>query len=509
VIRSLPRLLTSGLFGLLSLLVLSGCDVGPDYHRPQSDVPLAFLAPGAQTAAGQGPAPIWPNTSWWEGFGSPDLDRLIEEAKAQNYTVQSAIAAVEAADAAVRVAGGALLPTVSGAPGVSWSQVNAGGSSTTGSVIANSNGTITRVGNGIVDTRTYSAELSASYEIDFWGKNRATFDAAEASAMSARYAAQVTALTIIAEVADTYFSALAYQDELRVAESNLKTAEDLLKVEQGRLAAGYSSVLDVAQQAALVAGQQAEIPNLISLEKQEVIALGILVGRPPEEITISPSTLSTVGSPPAVPGLPIELLRRRPDVAEAEATLVAAVATTRAARAALFPSLTLSGSIGWSNDALNGLLSPQSLVINAAASAAQTLFDNGALSGQVAEDRALAKEDAAAYQEAILQAFTDVETALTQVNYAQEQETLQQEAVDQARLATTVARAQLDVGTVDITTLITAQQTQLTDENTLVTVRLARLEALVALFKALGGGWQQTEPATANPVPAINPSIIP
>lgn len=504
MIPSLHRLLVLAPLGLAPLM-LTGCDMGPDYHRPASSIPPVFTSPGATTAAG--PAPLWPSTHWWEGFGSPELNALIEQAEAHNYTVASAIAAVEAADAAVRVAGGALLPTLSTAPGVSWSQVDTSGSST--GAVVNSNGTVSTGGSGVVDTRTYSAELSASYEIDFWGKNRATFNAAEASAMSARYAAQVTALTIVAEVADTYFAALAYQDQIRVAESNLKVAEDLLKVEQGRLAAGYSSVLDVAQQAALVAGQRADIPNLISEEKQEVIALGILVGRPPEEISIQPGTLANLTSPTAVPGLPIELLRRRPDVAEAEATLIAAVATTRAARAALFPSLTLSGSIGWENGALNGLLSPQSLVINAAASAAQTLFDNGALSGQVAEDRALAKEDAAAYQEAILQAFTDVETALTQVNYATQQQALQQTAVDQARLATSVARAQLDAGTVDITTLISSQQTQLTDENTLVSVQLARFEAQVALFKALGGGWQQTEPATAKPVPAINPSIIP
>ena len=501
------RRLMLGPLGLMTLLPLTGCDVGPDYHRPASAVPPVFTSPGAQGASNAGPVPIWPSTTWWEGFGSPQLNQLMEEAKAQNYTIASAIAAVEAADAAVRVAGGALLPTLSASPGASWSQVNTGSSGT--NAVVNSNGTISTGGGGITDTRTYSAELSASYEIDFWGKNRATFNAAQASAMSARYAAQVTALTIESEVADTYFAALSYQDQLRVAQANLKTAEDLLKVEQGRLAAGYSSVLDVAQQAALVAGQRADIPNLISEEKQEVIALGILVGRPPEEITIDPGTLSTLTSPPVVPGLPVELLRRRPDVAEAEATLISAVATTRAARAALFPSLTLSGSIGWENGAIAGLLSPQSLIINAAASATQTLFDNGALSGQVAEDRALAKEDAAAYQEAILQAYTDVETALTQVNYTQQQQDLQQQAVQQARLSTTVSRAQLDAGTADITTLITAQQTQLTDENTLVTVQLARLEAYVALFKALGGGWQQAEPATAHPVPAINPSIIP
>ncbi|WP_419758302.1 efflux transporter outer membrane subunit [Acidisoma sp.] len=506
------------LIGFLPFLPLMGCDVGPDYHRPLVDTPFAFTSPGAENpSAGQsGPAPFWPSSTWWQGFQSPELDTLMAEAEAQNYTIQSAIAAVSAADAAVRVAGGALLPVVSASPSASFAQVNAGGSSRSGysnyssySAAAGSTGTVTQIGQGIIDTRTYSAQLSASYEIDFWGKNLATFRAAEASAVAARYAAQVEALTIVSEVADTWFAALAYQDELDVARRNLAAAETLLKVEQARLDAGTASLLDVSQQAALVAGERANIPDLISLERQEVIALGILVGRPPEEIAVEPGTLVTIPSPVVVPGLPIELLQRRPDVAEAEATLVSAVASTRAARAALFPSLTLTGSMGWENDALNGLLAPQSLVLNAAASAVQTLFDNGALSGQVAENRAVAREDADAYQEAVLQAYTDVETALTQLHYAIQQESLERDAVQQARLAVTVSTAQLQAGTVDITSLLTAQQTLLQDENTLVTVSLARFQALVALFKALGGGWQQTVPETAQPVPVLNPSIIP
>ncbi len=490
-----------------------GCDVGPDYHRPQVDTPLAFTSPGAthpNGTGGGGPAPVWPSSTWWQGFQSAELDTLIAEAEAHNYSVQSAIAAVSAADAAVRVAGGALLPSLTAAPSDSFAQVNESNGSRSGyGGVYTSNGTVTQIGQGIVDTRTYSATLSASYEVDFWGKNLATFRAAEASAVAARFAAQVTALSIVSEVADTWFAALAYQDELDVARRNLAAASSLLQVEQARLDAGTASLLDVAQQAALVAGQRANIPDLISLEKQEVIALGILVGRPPEEITINPGTLVTIPSPAVVPGLPIDLLRRRPDVAEAEATLVSAVASTRAARATLFPSLTLTGSMGWQNDAINGLLAPQSLVLDAAISAAQTLFDNGALAGQVAENRALAREDADAYQEAVLQAYTDVETALTQLHYAIQQEALEREAVQQAELAVTVATAQLQAGTVDITSLLTAQQTQLNDENTLVTVRLVRFQALVALFKALGGGWQQTVPETAQPVPVLNPSIIP
>jgi multidrug efflux system outer membrane protein len=498
------------IIGVLPVLPLMGCDVGPDYHRPQVNTPFAFTSPGAASPNGAGPAPVWPSSTWWQGFQSPELDTLIVEAEAHNYSIQSAIAAVSAADAAVRVAGGALLPNLTAQPSASFAQVNESNGSKSGyGAVAGSNGTVTQIGQGIVDTRTYSAELSASYEVDFWGKNLATFKAAEASAVAARFATTVTALTIVSEVADTWFSALAYQDELEVARRNLAASSQLLQVEQARLDAGTASILDVAQQGALVAGQRANIPNLVSLERQEVIALGILVGRPPEEIAIDPGTLTTIPSPEVVPGLPIDLLRRRPDVAEAEATLVSAVASTRAARAALFPSLTLTGSMGWENGALNGLLAPQSLVLNAAADAVQTLFDNGALSGQVAENRAIAREDADAYQASVLQAYTDVETALTQLHYAIQQEALEQDAVRQAELATTVSRAQLEAGTVDITSLLTAQQTQLDDENTLVTIRLVRFQALVALFKALGGGWQQTQPVTAQPVPVLNPSIIP
>ena len=309
-----------------------GCDVGPDYHRPQIDTPLTFTSPGAADPAADGPAPIWPSSTWWQGFQSPELDALIAEAEARNYTIQSAIAAVSAADAAVRVAGGALLPTLTASPSASFAQVDESNNSRSGyGAVSTGYGTVTQFGQGIVDTRTYSAELSASYEVDFWGKNLATFKAAEASAVATRFAAQVTALTIVSEVADTWFSALAYQDELDVAQRNLAAASTLLKVEQARLAAGTASILDVAQQAALVAGQRANIPNLVSLERQEVIALGILVGRPPEEIAINPGTLVSIPSPAVVPGLPIELLQRRPDVAEAEATLVSAVASTRAA----------------------------------------------------------------------------------------------------------------------------------------------------------------------------------
>ncbi|WP_158805012.1 TolC family protein, partial [Acidisoma sp. L85] len=207
------------------LALLAGCDVGPDYHRPQVELPPGFTSGNALATR-----PIWPDAAWWAGFQSPELNRLIAEAQAHNFDLRVALAAVSEADAAVRVAGGSLLPTVQGGAGASFSQVNLSGNKGTGgfgtSTTTNGTGTTsTTIGRGIVDTRTYSATLSASYEVDFWGKNYATFRAAQASAVAARYAAAVTALTVVSQVANTWFAALAFQDQLDVARRNLAQAQ--------------------------------------------------------------------------------------------------------------------------------------------------------------------------------------------------------------------------------------------------------------------------------------------
>lgn len=470
-----PVARTGRMVRALACLLLAGCNLGPHYARPQLEIPAAFRATPASEAA------AWPAPDWWRAFGSPELDSLMNAAKVQNFDLAAAIARVRQADAQVSIAGAPLLPAVSATGSDTWTK-----QSTQRSGFAGSN-----------QFRAYDLGLNVSYEIDFWGKNRAALQAARASALYSRFDQQTVALTVLADVATTYFTALALQDRLGIAERNLADATDSLNVIRARLAVGTASALDLAQQQTLVAGVRASIPALRSQLEQEVIGLGILVGRPPEAIQIAPGTLNTLPLPVVVPGLPSALLARRPDVAEAEALLVAQNANIRVARAAFFPSIQLTGSGGWQSLALNTLFGPGATAASFAGGFTQTLFDNGALAGQLANAKGRYDELLADYRKAVVQAFTDVENALTALRYATDQEGLERDAVTTARRAADIARAQLAAGTVDVTTVLTAEQTLFTDEDTLAQVRLARFQALVDLYKALGGGWQQSTETAA------------
>jgi NodT family efflux transporter outer membrane factor (OMF) lipoprotein len=475
---------------LAASLLLAGCNLGPIYHRPALALPAAFRAPAPPAAS------VWPAPGWWQAFGSPELDALIDEAAAHNQNIAAAIAQVRAADAAVEVAGAPLLPSVTALGSGTYERIGTGvhrsGSSSTAFTTTPA-GTVVGVSSGssshYTDVRSYQLSLDASYDIDFWGRNRALYQSAQASAIASRYAEQVVALTVVTGVATTYLTALGLQDEIRVEQQNLRDAQQVLAATQGQLEAGTASELDVAQQQALVDGLRATIPALISQEKQEVIGLGILVGRPPETITIASGTLTRLPVPGVAPGLPIGLLARRPDVAEAEAQIVAENGNVRAARAAFFPAVSLTSSAGWQSTALTALISPGSALFSIGASVAQTVFDNGLLQGQYRQVRATEDQLVAAYRQSVLQALTDVENALTALRYTTEQEAIQRQAVASAQRAATIARAQLEAGTVNIITVLNTETTLYGDVSTLAQVRLARFQALIALYKALGGGW--------------------
>jgi outer membrane protein TolC len=253
----------------------------------------------------------------------------------------------------------------------------------------------------------------------------------------------------------------------------------------------------------LVAGIRAAVPNLRNLRDQEVAALAVLVGRLPENLPVPAGTLTTLKLPEVAPGLPSTLLARRPDVASAEAQLISQNANIRAARAAFFPTISLTGSAGWQSAALQTLLSPQSMLFNAAASAAQTVFDNGKLGAQYEQAKARYDELLADYHKAAVQAFTDVEIALTAWRETTEQERLEAEAVRTAQRAADIARAQVLAGTLDIVSALQSQSTLYGDQDTLAQVRLARFLALVNLYKALGGGWS-TQDVTPPDAPVFN-----
>ncbi len=453
---------------IAACILLAACQVGPAFRAPRPPVPARFDATPEATPEAA------PNALWWRDFGSPELSALIAAARTRNFSLRVAVAQLEIANAQVLGAGAPLLPSLSAGGSGSFSQSGPG---TTGAAKN-------------IDTRRFALNFQASYELDFWGKNRDALRAAEANADAARFNIATVTLTEEAAVATTYFQALADSDLLATARQNLTAARGLLAQLRAELAVGVTDAQTVAQQAALVASEAATIPNLQSLYRQQVIALGTLTGQAPEFMAVQGGSLRAIHAPLIHPGLPDQILARRPDIAQATANLIAANANVRAAIAAFFPTVTLTGSAGWQSAALEALISPGSALLSAAASVTQPIFEGGALLAALRVDRATYRELVAQYEAAVVAAFSDVETTLTALHYATIQEALQARAVDRARAALTAAEAQLQAGTVDIGTVLNAEQTLLSDQNTLITARLTRLDAAVNLYKALGGGWE-------------------
>ncbi|HEV7613536.1 MAG TPA: efflux transporter outer membrane subunit [Steroidobacteraceae bacterium] len=454
-----------------SVCILIGCSVGPPYNRPQSPLPSQWhesAAGGASTEE----AALWPAAQWWHGFGSAKLDELISEAELNNLDLAGAIARVEEADAQVRIAGAPLLPSLD-----------------LGAAAARARTQIT--GGGARVFNVFSPALSASYELDFWGKNRATRAAARAAAMASRCDQQVVALTMVSSVATTYFQALELRDRIQVAQRNLDNGERILKGFQSEQSAGTATGLDVAQQETTVALLYAALPPLLQQFRQTVNALAVLIGKTPESLGIDMGSLSNLSSPTVVEGLPSQLLARRPDVAEAEQQLIAANADITVARAALFPNIQLTASGGYQSSALTSLLSPPYRVYAIGAGLTQPIFHGGALRGQVAYSHARYTELLTAYRKTVLTAFSDVENALVAARQTAEQQNRQQRAVATAQRAYEFAQRQMSAGTVNILTVLNTENALFSAQDQLVQVNYLRLQALVNLFTALGGGWHQ------------------
>jgi NodT family efflux transporter outer membrane factor (OMF) lipoprotein len=454
---------------LLTAALLSGCDVGPDYQHPTVAAPEAWREPTEARAA-------WPSDDWWRGFGSPQLDGFIAEAQRENYDLGAAVARVKQADALVRVAGAPLLPSVEATGGVSRQRE------------------LLPIGNGNrITFSEYQLGLQASYEIDFWGKNHASLDAAKATALASRYDRQVVELTIVSSVASTYFQALSLQDRLNVARDNLKTGEDTLAVIEGRQRLGTAMDLDVAQQETIVSGLRAAIPPLQEQLSQTIDALAILIGKPPEQVEISPTPLMQLQLPAVAPGIPSELLARRPDVARAEAELISANANIKVARAQFYPSVNLTAAGGFASLALSSFLSPEATVFNAVASAVQPIFEGGALEGQLEFSEARYEELLQDYRGAVISAFSNVEDSLAATQRTSEQQSYQDTTVAQARRSYEIAEARYRVGLTDLLTVLNTENALFPAEDEAVQVRLAHMQALVSLFNALGGGWSESE----------------
>lgn len=464
-----------GCAALLPILLfdISGCSVAPTYRHPAQPLPTAWRASPAAAAD-------WPSVDWWKAFGSTQLNDFMERAKSGNDDIAAAIARVQQADAQVRVAGAALLPVV-----------NFGATASRQRQLSVASGARTPTYN------EYSPQLSASYELDFWGKNRSARNAAAAAAEASRYDRSTIALSVYTSVALTYFGILEAHDRLQVARDNLANAQHILDGLEFEQQVGIVTALDVAEQATTVANVNATIPAIAQQLQQNIDALAILLGVSPESLNIDLDTgLAQLTVPAVIGGIPSQLLARRPDVAQAEAQLREANANIGVARAALFPSFNLTADGGFASTMLSNLLSPQNRIFELSASVTQTIFDAGARSGQIAISHARYSELLADYHKTVLSAFGNVEDALSASQQSAEQELRQGDAVNKARRAFEFASLQMQAGTTNILTQLNTQVALFTAQDALVQVRFQHLQALVDLYQALGGGWMSQEPQT-------------
>lgn len=455
------------------MLPLGGCLLSGDKPDPALDIPQAY-GRGPQNPALADTAV--PSLDWWRGFHSKELTELIEEARAANLDIAAAIAQIVQADAQARVAGAPLLPTVA----ANGTATHSRSSQSLGAGLSSG---------GPSERNDLTASLTASYEIDFWGKNRAALRAAEETAVSSRYNREVVGLTTVVATANAYFQVLAAQDRLRIARSNVASASRILNLIRQQFSAGTASDLNVAQQESLLNTQRASIPPLEQTLQQNQAALALLIARPPERAIVRGGSMRAIAIPRVTPGLPSELLAQRPDIRQAEANLAAANANVYNARAQMLPSVTLTGEGGYESAILKTLFRPESAFYTLTAGLTQPIFDGGKLQGNLDLQKGLQDQLLQNYRKAVISAFTDVDKALIAIRQTAQAERLQRDVVVSSRRAFDLSEQQLRAGTLNLITLLQVQQTLFQAEDALAQARLARLQAIVSLYQALGGGW--------------------
>ncbi|EJN09359.1 efflux transporter outer membrane subunit [Herbaspirillum sp. YR522] len=468
---------------LALIVALGGCatrQVDKD-AAPQMDVPDNWSRSNIG-AAGTGPAQaeqLWPDSDWWKQFGSNELSMLVDESQQNNFEIAAAFSRVRQAEAQARLAGAPLLPAAGVNINAARNLPISGGS----------------------PSNTAGATLDVSYEIDFWGKNRAGRDAAEASLRANRYDRETVALTVTSGVVSTYLQVLSLRDRLEIARQNVSTAERVLKLVEAQSRAGSASPLDLARQRSALANQRALIPDLQQQEQDAQTALAILLGRPPQNFTVQEKGLMRIQMPRISAGLPSELLTRRPDIRRAEANLEAASANVAVARAALFPSITLTGSTGAQSSALLSLFDGPNLFASIGAGLIAPIFDGGRLQNQ--RDLAIAQKEelVQVYRQRVINSLSEVEKALGAIRSLEERYRLKTGEVDQARFAFELSEIRYRAGAEDLMVVLDTQRALSEAQNQLGQIKLQRLQATVSLYKALGGGWQDNSASSSTLAP--------
>lgn len=440
-------------FTLLAVSMLTACNLVPDFQAPVAEVPSEWR----QAEAG-GESRVDPD--WWKTFGSNELDRLIQDALAYNNDLAAAAQRIEQARAQAKIAGADLWPSL--------------GLSADYSSLHNDTG----------ETQRRSGDFSVAYEVDLWGANRAKRDAGQSRLASEMFARDALRLVVMADVGQTYFAWLAFNERIGIAREFLQNVAEVLAIVEARFATGAVSAVDVAQQKTELASARA---NLDLLMQQKVLtenALAILLGLPPAQLTLSQEAFAAVQMPEIQPAQPASLLQRRPDIRQLEMQLQAANADIGIALAAFYPKLQLN------LDTLLANPQPAGIALTMAAGLTQPLFQGGRLEGGLESAKARNAELLETYQQTVLTAFKEVEDAVAiRINSSRRMQALIV-AEANAQEAYRLSKERYRVGAIDYQTLLNTQRSLLTAQNNRVQARLDVLVAMVQLYKALGGGWK-------------------
>lgn len=456
---------------VLSLcLLLNACTGTP----PAID---SGIAPPAAWQFAERDAAQVTNQQWWTQFGSPQLNRLVEQARRDSFDVAAATARVRQAQASAVIAGAPLLPEVKFNLAASRQRLLRGS--------GNSDLDATESNNTV---NSYDANFTASYEVDFWGGRAAARDSAVQSLRASQFDQATVELTLLSNVADRYAQTLAARQRQQIAELNLANARNVLGLVQTRYDAGSATALELAQQKSLVASQQRQLPLIQQLAEESQITLAALLGQPVQAVDMGVEPFQALTWPSIGVGVPSQLLSLRPDIAQAEAQLAAASADVTVARAAMLPTLTLGATVGSGAYKANEILRSPFYTLTSGLVA--PIFNNGRLSAE--RDKARARQDELlhTYRGAIINGFADVEKSLSRITRLDQQRQWQSEELQQAQTAFQIAESRYQAGAEDLLTVLETQRTLYTAQDLNVQLRLSRLQASIALYKALGGGWK-------------------
>ena len=471
----------------IAAALVASCAMGPDYIRPGVNAPAAFRFEPQEVAETA-------DTQWWKGFGDPVLDALIAEALANNLNVKVAVGSVEQAAGVFTQTRSQLFPQVGYlASGERERVTEAGSNAAAARLIPN-------------PSTAYQSLLTASWEIDLWGRIRRLSEAARANLLATNEARRGVILTLVSSVATDYIQLRGLDEQLAISKRTLGTYGESLKLFQLQFQYGQVSQMNVAQTQSQYETAAAQIPQIESQIAQLENSLSVLLGRNPGPIPRGKAVYDL--KMPAVPaGLPSQLLERRPDLMQSEQQLIAANAQIGAAKALYFPTISLTGAFGGASSDLSKLFSGPARVWNYAGQAVGPIFTFGAVSGQVAQAEGGAQATLYNYQLSVQNAFADVDNALVASQKLQEQVAAQERLVAALQDYDRLATLQYNGGYTSYVTVLQAEQSLFPAELTLASVRSQVFNSSVNIYKAMGGGWVTLADKASAPEAANAPSL--